>query len=130
MRIHHIGYLVKNIAKARGPFEELGYEAEGEVVYDPLRDIDILFMVNGDYRIELVQPKSPESVVANTLKKIGNSPYHICYYCDDISKAQIELHEKGYYPLGDIEPAVAIGGRKVCFMLNPAIGMIELVEET
>ena len=32
-------------------------------------------------------------------------------------------------PLGDIEPAVAIGGRNVCFMLNPVMGMIELVED-
>ena len=128
MKIHHIGYLVKDISKAKEPFADLGYSDEGDVVYDPLRDIDILFMINGDYRIELVEPKSGESVVANTLKKTGNSPYHICYICDDIKKTQEDLYGQGYYPLGDIEPAVAIGGKNVCFMLHPSMGMIELVE--
>lgn len=106
----------------------LGYEPEGEVVYDPLRDIDILFMVNGQYRIELVSPKSKESVVADTLKKLGNAQYHICYYCDDIKVTQEELHDKGFLPAGEIQPAVAINGKKVCFMYNRPIGIIEFVE--
>lgn len=84
MDIHHVGYLVKDIEKASVSFMNLSYELEGEVVYDPLRDVDILFMVNGQYRIELVSPRSKESVVAETLKKLGNAPYHICYYCDDM----------------------------------------------
>ena len=105
-----------------------GFVREGGIVYDPLRDIEILFMVNGDYRIEIVAPKSSASVVAGMLKKTGASPYHICYCCENILSGQEELSERGYSVVSEIQPAIAIAGRNVCFMYNRHIGIIELVE--
>lgn len=128
MKVHHIGYLVKNIEKAQKSFTSLGYVNEGEVIYDESRGIDILFMNNDSYRIELVSPKSEDSVVYGTLKKLGNTPYHICYEVEDIEKALEELRNQGYTPASEIEPAPAIEGRKVCFAFNRSIGIIELVE--
>lgn len=128
MEIHHIGYLVKNIKKAAAQFRYLGFEAEGECVYDPSRDIDILFMANGSYRIELVSPKTEKSVVAKLRKKMGNTPYHVCFYSDDIKATCEEMREKGLFPISEIEPAVAIGGKNVCFLVDGAAGMVELLE--
>lgn len=122
MEIHHIGYLVKNIEKARQSFEGLGYAAETGIVYDSLRDIDILFMTNGFYRIELVEPKSKESVVADIMTRMGNSPYHICYICNNIAITQNDMLDKGFIPTGEIQPAIAIDNKKVCFMFNRYIG--------
>lgn len=129
MQIHHVGYLVKNIEKAKVKFEKLGFVVEGETVFDKYRGIDILFMINDGYRIELVSPKTSESVVADTYKKLGNSPYHICYYCDCIESAMDDLRKDGYLPLGEPSPAVAIDGKKVCFLFNRQIGILELVEQ-
>ncbi|MCR5747529.1 MAG: VOC family protein [Lachnospiraceae bacterium] len=129
MKIHHVGYLSKNINKSLASFEELGYRAETEIVYDPLRDIDIVFLQNDGYRVELVSPKSKASPVYDTLKKLGDGPYHICYICDDIEEKMEELREKGYMPTGEIEPAVAIGGKRVCFMFRRQVGIIELLED-
>ena len=58
LRVHHIGYLVKKIEKAKQTFELLGYRTEQDVVYDDIRKIDICFMVMGDCRVELVSPVS------------------------------------------------------------------------
>lgn len=129
MRIHHIGYLVKKIDKAKLSFEKLGFVCEGETVYDEIRDIDILFMTNDGYRIELVSPKSDKSVVRDLLKKIGVSPYHLCYYCDDIEADMANLREQGFVPMGDPLPAPALGEKKVVFMFSAHSGMIELYEE-
>lgn len=129
MNIHHVGYLVKKLDKARASFEALGYIAEGEVAYDEIRDIDILFMINGDYRIELVMPKSENSVVNDLLKKNGSGPYHICYHCEDIEASMEEMRSKGFVPAGDIQPAPAIDGRRVVFMFSRTMGIIELVED-
>ncbi len=129
MKVHHIGYLVKNIEKALPDFYELGYQNETDIIYDPLRDIDIIFLINGTCRIELVQPKSKTSVVFQTLRKTGNAPYHICYICDNIQSASIQLRQKGFLPTGPAEPAIAIGGNPVCFMFKSASGLIELVEQ-
>lgn len=128
MEIDHIGYLVKKIGKAKEEFTELGFVEEGECVYDPVRDIDVLFLNNGAYRVELVSPKSEQSVVWDTAKKIGNTPYHICYLCDQIEKAVYELQEKRYTLVSDILPAVACGGKRVCFLFHRTIGIIELLE--
>ena len=128
MKTDHIGYLVKNIEKSVKYFSDLGFQKEGEVVYDPLRDIDILFMTNDGYRVELVAPRSENSVVNSLYKKIGTSPYHICYCCDDIEEARNELREKGFVPVNESMPAVAFGNRNVCFLFNRNVGIIELVE--
>ena len=47
MRVHHIGYLVKRIDRARAVFETLGFTAADEAVYDEYRDVNIQFMENG-----------------------------------------------------------------------------------
>lgn len=129
MEIHHIGYIVKNIEKSVPKFIELGFTPEGETVYDKYRDIDILFMVNGGYRIELVSPKSEQSVVYNTLKKFGNSTYHICYYTDNISEDIERLRNNGYVMLDEPLEAPAISCKKVCFLFSRQVGLIELVEK-
>ena len=128
MKIHHIGYLAKDMEKAAASFEALGYVKETETVYDSIRDVDIIFMTNDGYRIELVSPKSDRSPVYATLKKLGNAPYHICYCCDDIEETVSRLREEGYPPAGETEPAPAIGGARVCFMFRRQTGLIELVE--
>lgn len=129
MKIHHIGYLVKDIKKAVEVFGSLGYTCESEPVFDQYRGIDIVFMINGDYRIELVSPATDTSVVADTLKKIGNSPYHICYCTTDIQAAAAELKKHKFMVIDEPAAAPAIKGKNVVFLFNKQIGIIELVEE-
>ncbi len=50
MKIHHIGYAVKNIEKSREVFLQLGYQNEGDIVVDDARNVKILFMVCGGGR--------------------------------------------------------------------------------
>ena len=68
MKVHHVGYLVKKLERAERDFMRLGYERETDTVYDPIRQVDISFWKNGDYRIELVSPKTEESVVYELMK--------------------------------------------------------------
>lgn len=129
MEIHHVGYLVKNIEKAKELFLKFGYILEKDVVYDEIRDINICFLCNEGYRIELVSPKSKDSVVADTIKKMGESPYHICYYVSDIESTVKNMREQGFIPTSEIQPAPAIDGKRVCFMYKRNMGLIEFVEK-
>ena len=129
MKIHHVGYLVKKIGKATKAFEDLGFVAMAPQVYDQIRDIDILFMEKDGYVIELVSPKSPDSVVSNLMKKLGNTPYHFCYETEDIVATADKLSKEGYVIIDEPTVAVAIEGRKVIFLMHPFMGMIELVEK-
>ena len=128
MKIHHIGYLAKSIAKTEKKFLELGYEVERPTKYDEIRDIDIEFLVNGDYRVELIEPKSKESPMYPLLKNYKNTPYHFCYEVDDIDKAIAELQDKHYTLIQEPNLAPCIDSKKVAFLNNISMGIIELVE--
>ena len=126
LKIHHIGYLVKKIEKAKKTFEALGYLVEQDTVRDEIRKVDICFLIKDGYRVELVSPFSEDSVVAGLLKKYKNAPYHICYEPDDPDSAYRELTESGFAAIDTPTPAPALGGCKVVFLTSPVIGMIEL----
>lgn len=129
MRIHHIGYLVKKIDKAKDSFASIGFSIKQETVYDHIRDVNILFMEKDGYTVELVSPNSNRSVVAHLMKTHKNSPYHICYETEDLDTDITSLAEKGFMSIDRPTPAPALNGRRVCFFMSPQIGIIELVEK-
>lgn len=83
---------------------------------------------NINYRIELISPKSKDSVVAGLIKRFGNSPYHICYTCSDINAAINSLGDAGFLIWEEPHEAVALNNKKICFLMNRYIGIIELLE--
>lgn len=129
MNIHHIGYLVKKGPKAQAAFEALGYIAVGEWTHDEIRKVDILFLQKDGYRIELVSPYAPDSVVSGLIRTYKNAPYHLCYEAENFEKELAELEGNGYIRIDEPTPAPAIGGRRVVFLMHPAAGMLELLEE-
>ncbi len=128
MKIHHVGYLAKSIEKTEKKFLELGYRVERPVKYDEIRDINIEFLVNGDYRVELIQPMGENSPMYPLLKRFKNTPYHFCYEVEDIEAAINELSDKHYTVIQEPEIAPCIDGKKVVFLNNISMGIIELVE--
>lgn len=129
MKIHHIGYLVKNIDKAKAGFEDMGYEVVSDITHDEIRGVDIMFMENDGYCIELVSPYTKDSITAGLMKTHRNSPYHICYEVDDIERMTEEFRNKGFVTMDEPTVAPAFSGKRVCFLLSSKIGMIELVEK-
>lgn len=128
MKIHHVGYLAKNIEKTEKKFFDLGYTVESPTAYDEIRKINIEFLVNGDYRVELIQPMSEDSPMFPLLKRYKNSPYHFCYEVENLEQSVKELSENGYTVIQEPEIAPCIEGRKVAFLNNISMGIIELVE--
>ena len=129
MTSHHIGYLVKKLERARQAFEALGYCVEQETVRDESRKIDIVFLVKDGYRVELVSPYDASSVVTGLLSRTGNAPYHVCYEVDDLN-AEIERLRSARYVMYDAPaPAPACGGASVVFLVQPYLGMVELLQK-
>ena len=129
LKVHHVGYLVKNIDKAAAQFETLGYTIINEKCRDDYRKVDIIFMEKDGYEIELVSPFSDDSVVSGLMSRFKNSPYHICYEADDLEKASAELTANGFTAIDVPTTAPAIGGRRVQFLMGRFAGMIELLEK-
>ena len=128
LKVHHIGYLVKKINAAVKEFEHLGYTLLQDPVYDNIRKIHICFMEKDGYVVELVSPSDTESIVAGLIRKYKNSPYHICYETPDLDKDLSLLTNEGFTAIDTPTPAPALENRRVVFLMNASIGMIELLE--
>lgn len=127
LKIHHIGYAVKNIDKAIEHFSNLGYVVHEKSV-DEKRKVIIAFAESSGYSIELIAPLSDGSPVDSILKKNGPTPYHICYETVDIKLMCQKLKAEKFRVISDISPAPAIDNANVVFLLSPVMGIIELVE--
>jgi len=130
LKIHHIGYLVKKIEKAKQAFESLGYLTKQDTVYDDIRKVHICFLTKDGCCVELVSPAAGDSVAAGLMKKYKNSPYHICYEADDPEAAYRKLTADGFTAIDAPTPAPALEGRRVVFLISPVIGMIELIMDS
>lgn len=127
MEPHHIGYLVKSIEKAKQKMLALGYTLEQDTVLDQYRGIYICFMANKGYRVELIEPADDTSVVKSLVKKIGVSPYHICYQSNAFEQDVENCRKQGYVPMGEPQEAPAIDHLRAAFLFHPQMGIIEIV---
>lgn len=125
--VHHIGYFVKNIEKAKKMFEDMGYEMQ-EISTDGRRKVKLSFGCLDHTMVELVQSDAEDSPVEN-MKKRGATPYHICYEVEDINLS-MERFKKEYkcIPLNDPEESV-IDGKRVVHLYSRLIGVFELIEK-
>jgi len=116
--------------RAISSFEKLGY-VFGPVIDDEARNVKLAFGENSGYRVELVCPsdRTKASPVDNYLKKTGPAPYHICYRTEDLEEKIKELEGQGFRTVIAPEPAVAFDGRRVVFMMDLGLGLIEILEE-
>jgi len=128
IRIHHTGYAVANLTDSAAEFLRLGYRKVGQQTVDSERNVVIQFMRNGDYLVELIAPLNDKAPVKGILRKVGPTPYHICYEADDLDSEVEKLSGDGYLVVERQAPAPAIRDRRVAFLFKKDLGLIELVE--
>lgn len=136
MRLHHLGYAVRNIAKSSKAVECIGlYKAADNIFHDTLRNCDILFMKPVDTYInepliELISTSDtsyPSPVDGFIKSKI--QLYHTCYEVDNIHTKIEEMLEQRWHLIDDIKPAPAISDTAVvAFLYNREAGIIELLQ--
>ena len=128
-KFHHIGYAVSDITKTAAFYTKVGWKLS-EIYTDTIQNTYIAFLKRKGFPlVELVAPIDETSPICNTLKKVGNSTYHICYSVPDIDVAVAELRAQRYMPLFKPVEAVAIDNKKICYLMHPEVGLIEIVEQ-
>lgn len=128
MKIHHIGYLTKNIEKTRESFLKLGYKVEVPICEDYIRKAKIIFMKNEDYRVELIQPLEKESPLYGLLKRYKNVPYHFCYETSNMELQVNKMCNEGYMVIQEPQIAPCLQNRLVTFLIGPDMGIVELLQ--
>lgn len=142
MKMHHIGFAVKDIEKSRDYFLKLGFRPAAKVgnqniQLDYDRNIKILFLENGfdEVMVELVQTlddtkKSPLDFIGKAGGYGNCTPYHICYEVDDLDSAIRRLREDRFIVINPKAPTTEVlYGKEVVFLFNRSAGILELIEK-
>ncbi len=128
LKFHHIAIATDNSETTSSIFNKIGFIQNGSFI-DKMQDVKIQFVNNEDLRIELVEPNSENSPVKNILKKIGVSPYHLCFSSDSFEQDITFLKDLGFINLTDEKPAIAFNYKNIIFLYHKNFGLIELIDE-
>ena len=132
MKIHHWGIAVAKMTDAIQEYKRFGWIWDGEIIEDTDRNVNLAFLHknNSDEMIELVCAAGEKSPISATLKLMKNisTPYHICYEVEDLEKTIQILKQRHYIVTSAPNPAVAFENRRVAFLLNRDVGLVELLE--
>lgn len=127
--IDHIGYAVRDINETAAPYVAAGWMLS-EIYNEEVQHAKIAFLTKpGMTTIELVSPHEGPSPVDEFLEQGGVQPYHICYVVEDIMAALEALHEEDFMPLFWPVESVAMHDKKICYLYNKNVGLIEIVEK-
>lgn len=124
--IDHIGVAVENLEKGFEIYKHMGWtKMETEVV--PTEKVKVGFIeFENNVSVELLEPTTPDSVIAKFLAKRGPGIHHICYRVKNIEKVMEKLKTEGVRLL-DEKPRLGAHNCKVCF-IHPASSNGVLVE--
>ena len=130
LSLHHIGYAVKTIAPPSEHYiQRFGYKPATPILHDPLQTAFVQFLsLPGDrVYLELVAPDGPQSKLQNGVRS-GGKFHHLCYATSHLEDAIEQFKVPGVVLVSGPKPAAALGGRRICWLLDENSMLIELVE--
>ncbi|HOC23343.1 MAG TPA: methylmalonyl-CoA epimerase [Anaerolineaceae bacterium] len=130
IKINHVAIVVQDIDAALN-FWEQTFGLELDHVEDvPSQKSKVAFLPLGESEIELVQPTTSDSGLANFLEKRGEGMHHICIEVEDIDATLAELKSKGVRLINDVPEELP--GRKMAFIHPKAANgvLVELYQLT
>ena len=130
IKINHVAMVVQDIDAALN-FWEQTFGLELDHVEDvPSQKSKVAFLPLGESEIELVQPTTTDSGLANFLEKRSEGMHHICIEVEDIDATLAELKSKGVRLINDVPEELP--GRKMAFIHPKAANgvLVELYQLT
>jgi len=101
--------------------------SEMDVEEVPTEKVKVGFIhFENSVNIELLEPTTPDSVIAKFLQKRGQGIHHVCYRVKNIEKVMEQLKKEGVRLL-DEKPRKGAHNCKVCF-IHPSSNNGVLVE--
>jgi methylmalonyl-CoA epimerase len=127
--IDHLGIAVKSLAQARKFYELLGLKPGSEEVVAHEK-VKVAMVPIGESRIELLEPTSPDSVIAKFIEKRGEGLHHVALHVPDLGQAVKELKAAGTRFVTE-EIKTGAGGHQYVFVHPSSAGgvLVELVQE-
>jgi methylmalonyl-CoA epimerase len=126
--LDHVGIAVKSLAAAKSIYEKLGLKISGEETV-PAEKVRLVMVPVGDTRLELLEPTSGDSVIAQFIEKRGEGLHHICMRVPDLAAAMEKLKSENVRLVSE-EIKTGAGGHRYIFVHPSSTGgvLLELVE--
>ena len=130
IKINHVAIVVQDIDAALNFWEQTFGLKLDHVEDVPSQKSKVAFLPLGESEIELVQPTTSDSGLANFLEKRGEGMHHICIEVEDIDATLAELKSKGVRLINDVPEELP--GRKMAFIHPKAANgvLVELYQLT
>ena len=115
LKIDHLGVATESIAEGEKFWTDaLGIACEGSETVEE-QGVTTAFFPVGKSEVELLEPTTAESPVANFLSKRGAGIHHIAFRVENIESALHELKQKGLKLIDEV-PRRGAGGAKIAFI--------------
>lgn len=127
--LNHIGIAVKSIDESIKIYRDILQLGEPEIVEMTDMKLKVAIFKLETYKIELVEPMSPETTIAKFLEKRGPGIHHLCFNVDKIEE-KLEILKSNGVTLIDEKPRIGAMGHKVAFISPKSTNgvLIELSE--
>lgn len=128
--LNHVGVAVPDIDSACETYRTLYGATDITTPFDmPEQGVKVCFVNLPNSQIELIEPLSDASPIANFLKKNpAGGQHHVCFEVDDIHQAVTEMEKRGATVLG--APRIGAHGTLIIFVhpKNSNGVLVELME--
>lgn len=126
--LDHVAIAVENLTTAQPVFESLLGVRGSPVERVAGQGVDVVFIGEGEGRLELLEPLTPDSAVGRFLARRGPGLHHIAYRVPDLEAALARLSADGV-ELIDRAPRPGAHGHRVAFLHPRSTGgvLVELV---
>ena len=131
--LHHVAIAVPSIEASRAVFEDaLGMTARAGVEHVADQRVDVLVLMAGSQRIELVEPASEDSPISKFLERSGGRSglHHLAWEVADVAEAIARVKAAGVQMI-DEAPRPGSHGTRIAFIHPKSTGgvLMELVED-
>lgn len=126
---HHVGVACKDLDREQAAYELLGYAPEGEDFVDPVQGVRGRFLVGGGPRVELLVDLPGSTTLVPWLRGPART-YQQAYESATFDASVAALTAAGARVVSPPVPAVAFGGRRICFVMLRTMTLVEVIEST
>lgn len=120
-KIDHIGIAVHSIEEALPFYTDVLHLTLLGIEEVESEKVKVAFLKIGESKLELLEPTSAESAIAQFIEKRGEGIHHIALAVDSIQDRINEIKENGIRMIND-QPKKGAGGAMVAFMHPKSTG--------
>lgn len=128
LRFHHVGVACRDLDREQAGYALLGYRPEADDFTDPVQGVRGRFLVApGQPRVELLVNLEGSTTLDPWLRGPART-YQQAYETDAFDDAVAQFRAAGARVVSPPVPAVAFGGRRICFVMLRTMTLVEVVE--